>query len=183
MAVEGAPLSAEAPRPAYLLMVRGEEEQKTKRVQGKPIDKVLDSDDIQVVRGGFIPCPGGVVMGEYIAAAIGRLQNCTPFSKFHPAMRQPVRQRRPSRHYQEIIPESVEGLLPGTDEGKQKVSRVTRHISKETKPSSQNSVADTCAYDSVDTPTTCSKHTRHIKWRAKHRSTRTAHATQHEYKN
>ena len=59
MAVEGAPLSAEEPRPAYQLMVRGEEEQKTKRLRGKPIDKVLDADGFQVVRGGFIPRPGG----------------------------------------------------------------------------------------------------------------------------
>ena len=45
-------------------MVRGEEEQKTNRVRGKPIDKVLDADGFQIVRGGFTPRPGGVVMGE-----------------------------------------------------------------------------------------------------------------------
>ena len=59
MAVEGAPLSAEAPQPAYQLMVRDEEEQKTKRVRGKPIDPVLEADDFQVARGGFIPRPRG----------------------------------------------------------------------------------------------------------------------------
>ena len=89
------------------------------------------------------------MLGDYITAAIDKLQRTSstgiaPFSRINPAM-----QPHPSRQHTESISESVEGLLPGTDEGRPKVSRVTRSNSTETRPSSRNSVADTCAYASL----------------------------------
>ena len=109
-------------------MVRGEEEQKTKRVQDKPLDTVLDADGLQVVRGGFIPRPGGVVMGDYMTAAIDKLQTAsgiTPVSNITPAMQQPVRQRRPSRHYEEFILSPSRDCCPALTEARQGKSCTT----------------------------------------------------------
>ena len=92
-----------------------------------------------------MPNLGGVKLGEYIPKALDKLQlqkvvptiGITPFSRINPAMRS-----KPSIPTRRVRPESVEGLLPGTDEGKQKVSGVARIKNIETRPSSPNSVAN-----------------------------------------